>query len=67
MAGSLAVCHCFLEGVGAGRVCRRRELCRAPESTHEVPSLSWFDGDHQIGGCGRLVSLRFRLAMPDLW
>jgi hypothetical protein len=67
MAGSLAVRHCSVEGVSVGRVCRRRELCRAPESTHALPSLSWFDGDHPIGGCGRLVTLHLRLAMPDLW
>ena len=66
-AGSLAVCHCFVEGVGVGSVCRHRELCRAPELTHELPSLSWFDGDHPIGGCGKLVTLLLRLAMPDMW
>jgi hypothetical protein len=45
---ALAVCHCFVEGVVVGRVCRHRELCRAQESIHELPSLSWFDGDHPI-------------------
>jgi len=49
------------------RICRHRELCRAPEPTHELPSLSWFDGDHPIGGCGKLVTLLLRLAMPAVW
>jgi hypothetical protein len=67
LGGSLAVCHGFVESVGVGRVCRHRELCRALESIHELPSLSWFNGDHPIGGCGKLVTLLLRLAMPAVW
>jgi hypothetical protein len=47
--------------------CRHRELCRIQESTHALPSLSWFDGDHPLGGCGKFVPLLLWLAMPVVW
>ena len=51
-----------MEVGSVSRVCRHRELWRAPELIYELSSLSWFEGDHPIGGCGKLVTLRLRLA-----
>jgi hypothetical protein len=44
-----------------------RGLCRALESTHELPPLPWSDGEHPIGRCGKLITLLLWLAMPAVW